>query len=278
MKENTLVNAPKSCSICNSHDFHLQGSFSEKPSNETDYGFNPYNRSLYSCDNCGHFINNYGEGMDLSCLYEGDYWDSTYAHKIEDTFHRIMNLTSDQSDNRGRVSYINGFFDMINIDIKSIKALDIGSGLAVFPAVMKEYGWDITALDPDNNAAEHARKVANVSAISADYLKETIDGEFDLISLNKVLEHIPDMIGMLRKVRSNLGDGGYVYLELPDGEAAIKDHEGAFREEFFVEHYCAFSFSSFALLVKKSGFKLITMERLVEPSGKYTLRGFLKVA
>ena len=27
--------------------------------------------------------------------------------------------------------------------------LDVGSGLAVFPAVMKEMGWLCTALDPD---------------------------------------------------------------------------------------------------------------------------------
>lgn len=263
------------CQICKSDNWQTMRIYTEKPDLETDYGFQSYRRGLFQCNNCGHFENRYGPDINLSNLYTGNYWDSTYKSKIKDTFSRIMNLPAEHSDNRGRVKYINDIW-AIRFSHLDKKALDIGSGLAVFPAVMKETGWDITALDPDPNAAQHARDNAAVSAIAADYLKEPVEGKYNLISLNKVLEHVPDMGVFLKKVKTNLTEGGVAYLEIPDGEKAIEDSQGPDREEFLVEHYCAFSARSFLMLAENSGFELITMERLIEPSGKYTLRGFFK--
>jgi hypothetical protein len=66
---------------------------------------------------------------------------------------------------------------------------------------------------------------------------------------------------------------GFVYLELPDGEAAST--EGFGREEFFVEHLHVFSFRSIVMLAERAGFRPIAVERLQEPSTKFTLRAFL---
>ena len=48
------------------------------------------------------------------------------------------------------------------------------------------------------------------------------------------------------------------------------------REEFFIEHYHAFSLASIGLLIEKAGLTILSIERLREPSGKYTLRAFCK--
>jgi hypothetical protein len=64
-----------------------------------------------------------------------------------------------------------------------------------------------------------------------------------------------------------------VYVELPDGEAAAL--AGAGREEFFVEHLHVFSFASIVMLANRAGFDPICIERLREPSTKFTLRAFL---
>jgi hypothetical protein len=60
---------------------------------------------------------------------------------------------------------------------------------------------------------------------------------------------------------------------VPDGEAAV--HEGPGREEFFIEHHHIFSAVSLALLAARAGFNVQVIERLREPSRKYTLRAFL---
>ena len=71
-----------------------------------------------------------------------------------------------------------------------------------------------------------------------------------------------------------MAEHGFVYIELPDGEAAARE-EGFGREEFFVEHFHVFSVASIARLAEHAGFEARVIERLREPSSKYTLRAFL---
>jgi SAM-dependent methyltransferase len=155
--------------------------------------------------------------------------------------------------------------------------LDVGSGLCVFLHGMKAAGWRGTALDPDERAVAHAREVVGVDAICGDWMTAKIEGRYDLITFNKVLEHVVDPVAMLARARQGLTPGGMVYLELPDGEAAAPPRgEGFGREEFFIEHHHVFSLASVSLLAEKAGFSAVTVERLREPSTKYTLRAFLR--
>ncbi|MBA3502719.1 MAG: class I SAM-dependent methyltransferase, partial [Deltaproteobacteria bacterium] len=85
--------------------------------------------------------------------------------------------------------------------------------------------------------------------------------------------HVEDPIALLASAKSVVND--FVYVELPDGEAAARE-EGFGREEFFVEHFHVFSVASFAQLAERAGFEVDAIERLREPSSKYTLRAFLK--
>jgi hypothetical protein len=77
---------------------------------------------------------------------------------------------------------------------------------------------------------------------------------------------------MLKRAHQCISPGGLVYLEVPDGEMASLC--GKEREEFFIEHLHIFSFVSLAMLIKKAGFEPLLIERLVEPSSKFTLRAF----
>lgn len=261
------------CPMCGASEWQEEAQFTSRPEGETDFGITDYDRHLISCGNCGHVLNIHH--VDLDALYDQDYWDKTYSDKITETFHKIMSLPPDRSDNRLRVAAINRFWQEHGPDLPRT-LLDIGAGLAVFPAAMKESGWQATALDPDVRAAEHARKTAGVEALQADFLKQDLNCEFSLVTLNKVLEHVPDPGAMLARVHKVLAPRGLVYVELPDGEGALKDSPA--REEFFIEHYCAFSMASMMHMCQSAGFKCDSAERLREPSGKYTLRAFLRVA
>jgi hypothetical protein len=67
-----------------------------------------------------------------------------------------------------------------------------------------------------------------------------------------------------------------VYIELPDGEGASE--EGPGREEFFIEHLHVYSTASTALLIQHAGLRTSRIERLREPSGKFTLFAFCEQA
>jgi len=152
--------------------------------------------------------------------------------------------------------------------------LDVGSGLGVFPYAMKKAGWECTAVDPDPRAVEHAQKVVGVHAVCGDFNAMENLGLFDAVTFNRVLEHVKNPIQMLRNGQRHLKKGGFIYVEVPDGEIAAREGKG--REEFFIDHLHVFSLTSFSLLAQKAGFTPIIIERLKEPSSKYTLRAFLR--
>ena len=143
----------------------------------------------------------------------------------------------------------------------------------MFLARLKEAGWRCTALDPDPRAVAHARDVVGVEALCGDFMRIEPPGRYDLVAFNKVLEHVADPVAMLARSRDFLAPGGVVYVEVPDGEAAVR--EGPGREEFFIEHLWVFSAASLAVLAARAGLSVQRLERLREPSSKYTLRAFL---
>ena len=77
----------------------------------------------------------------------------------------------------------------------------------------------------------------------------------------------------IKKCHELLKPGGFVYVELPDGECAAK--KGMPREEFFIEHLHVFSLQSTILLAERAGFMMYKIFRTHEPSDKYSLRAFL---
>jgi 2-polyprenyl-3-methyl-5-hydroxy-6-metoxy-1,4-benzoquinol methylase len=187
-----------------------------------------------------------------------------------------MSLPADRSDNRHRVARILEFFrtHAPGAVTGTPRLLDVGAGLGVFPAVMKESGWHVTALEPDPRTVEHLREVVGVEAANANLfdLQPASFGTFDAITFNKVLEHVEDPVPLLAKAAEFLRPQGFIYVELPDVAAA---EDGPGREEFFIEHHHVFSPASLILLAERAGMAVVSVERLREPSGKFTLRGFL---
>jgi len=266
------------CPVTGARDWERVAAFDAPPPAETDFGLSPYHRELWRSPSTGHVVNRHA--MDLSTLYDGDYWTRTYGddEAVGRVFQRIMGLPAARSDNRGRVAFVDAYCRTHTGWAGSGETralLDVGSGLAVFPAAMREAGWRAAALDPDPRAARHAERVAGVQGIVADFMTQDLTDRFPLVAFNKVLEHVPDPVAMLARAARVLAPGGLVYVELPDAEGALADPEGPAREEFAIEHYCAFSSVSYTLLAQRAGFRVELLERLVEPSGKYTLRGFL---
>ena len=269
-----------SCLFCFSELFIHVFTYTSPPEGEIRFEFSSsrlYLREVWRCSLCGHFISIHD--MNTVLLYNDDYVSSNYQDQdgIASTFKRIISLPPSQSDNTGRVQRILDFssshFTHTPRNIV-LSILDVGSGLGVFPYKMQAAGWDCTALDPDMRSVKHAREVVGVKAIHGDFMEIQDIGQFDAITFNKVLEHVENPINMLAKSLVHLRRDGFVYVEVPDGESAVI--EGEEREEFFIDHPHIFSFTSLSLLSTHAGLAVQAIERIREPSGKYTLRAFLK--
>jgi 2-polyprenyl-3-methyl-5-hydroxy-6-metoxy-1,4-benzoquinol methylase len=260
----------EACPLCDGAALEPVFEYDAPPAGETafDLGGQAYRRRYLRCRCCGHFVSDHE--LDLRALYEGEYMDATYAgDRLLATYERIMGLPAERSDNVARVR-------RVCARLAPGSVLDVGSGLGVFPARMKDAGWRATALDPDARAVAHAREHIGVAAVQADFMTADDLGRHDLVTFNKVLEHVSDPVAMLQRAHGALEEGGTVYVELPDGECAAQDGPG--REEFCIEHVHVFSLASLCLLAMRAGFVVRSAERLREPSDKYTLYGFLEAA
>jgi 2-polyprenyl-3-methyl-5-hydroxy-6-metoxy-1,4-benzoquinol methylase len=268
--------------LCGGREFATVFNYREPPPGEVRFGLGstPYSREIRRCAQCGHFLSLHD--IDMRYLYSGQYVDATYGGDgLKRAFDRINALPEERSDNVGRVRRVVDFcsvhFSKMLAEGRKPSVLDVGSGLCVFlHRLSKQTGWACTALDPDSRAARHASECAGVTGVCGDFMHARDMGHFDMITFNKVLEHVSDPVGMLARARTFLSPGGLVYVELPDGEAAAV--AGAGREEFFIDHHHVFSAKSFRVLATKAGFDASAIESLQEPSTKYTLRGFLTVS
>ena len=101
-------------------------------------------------------------------------------------------------------------------------------------------GWTCHGVDLDERQIQHARVDLGIEAHQQDLSSISDIGQFDLVTFNKVLEHVEHPDVLLAASRRFLKPGGLVYVELPDGEGA--EVEGPTREEFCVEHIHVFSF------------------------------------
>lgn len=265
--------------LCGKNEFEVTFTYREPPAGEVhfDFGANgTYARRILRCTDCGHFLSVHD--MDMSRLYEGAYVSSTYGEDgLRRAFERIIALDPARSDNVGRVERLTAFARE-HFGVEGAAGprtiLDVGSGLCVFLHRIKaNTNWLCTALDPDPRAAAHARDCVGVRALCGDFMRPETLGRFDMITFNKVLEHVVDPVAMLAHSHRHLNPDGFVYIELPDGEAACLD--GQDREEFFIDHHHVFSRKSIQVLAERAGFSILVFERIREPSTKYTLRGFL---
>ncbi len=238
-----------------------------------------YKRAYMRCVICRHFFSQHE--MDMSSLYGGDYLNATYGGRegVRAAFERVSALQPSASDNHHRVLRVNNFVDTRFENKDSGRSLlDIGSGIGVFVSGMKSMGWKCTALDPDGRFSEHARNTVGVKTTTCDFADVDISGwgNFDCVSLNKVLEHVEDPVAFLRKTSRLLSARGITYIEVPDGEMAVLDGGG--REEFFIDHHHVFSSESLASILTRADLELLQLERLREPSGKFTLFAFASAA
>jgi 2-polyprenyl-3-methyl-5-hydroxy-6-metoxy-1,4-benzoquinol methylase len=263
--------------MCGGADLRVHFTYAEPPPLEIGFPMTAsetYWRELHRCYACGHFLEWFP--FDQSRLYCGEYVTATYqdANGVRRNFDRINALPPARSDNAGRARHVDAFCRQHLDGSRHYRLLDVGAGLGVFPARMKAMGWDCTAIDMDDRLAVHYCDVVGVRGLVADVRTVSGLGPFDLVTLNKVLEHVEDPVAMLASVARLLAPGGIIYVELPDGEAA--ESEGKEREEYLLGHMHVFSFASYALLIARAGFELVCCERLREPSAKFTLRGFAR--
>ena len=145
---------------------------------------------------------------------------------------------------RSRLNLINS---KININEKP-RIVDIGAGNAILGIALKECydEADYDVVEPDK---EVRSKYGNWVNKQFSNISELKIGNYDLVFMNQVLEHVPDPLGFLVSVEKILKPEGYVYIDVPYKDYLFKPS---------VEpHLLFWNKKSVSVLLEKTRFKTI---------------------
>jgi len=231
-------------------------------------------RHWYECPNCGMATqilpiasSNYLDSV-KTAYYEIDIGSG----KILERYCSIMSLPNHSSDNYHRVKRILSFIGQL--DIKGqFDILDIGAGTGVFIAKMRElasFDFNAVMVEPDPLVGQHLQSLGLGTVINKPFNVSGFVGKYDIITLNKIVEHLEDPVSILSGISDILrNDSSLVYIEVPDKISLIKcNDEDNMLGSMHHNLYCP---SSLDKLVSNIGLKVVNIGQIHEPSGKYTV-------
>jgi 2-polyprenyl-3-methyl-5-hydroxy-6-metoxy-1,4-benzoquinol methylase len=97
------------------------------------------------------------------------------------------------------------------------RILDIGCGRGVFLNVMKKNGWTVAGTEYDRNTAEFITKNFNIHVVTGNPMDWGFPPEsFDVITMNHVLEHMPDPKIAIDECSRLLVKGGLLVVAVPN--------------------------------------------------------------
>ena len=121
------------------------------------------------------------------------------------------------------LSRIGPFEDIVGGIVLYLKAgdkgrlLDVGCGNGRFLDQMRQLGWEVTGVEPDGAAASVAREKLGLKVFQGSLVEAKFpDGHFDAITMNHVIEHAIDPIGLLKECRRILRPGGKLVVVAPN--------------------------------------------------------------
>jgi SAM-dependent methyltransferase len=237
-----------------------------------------YSRYWIDCRKCGVATNVLPKESALHLkniranYYEVDFAGSDICEK----YLRVMSMPTDQSDNAARVARVIDFVRRWFGVFAYPRVMDIGAGTGVFLSrLVDETGgaWQYLGVEPDPRAASHLRQLDKFKVVEAMYLGQPELHGFNLITLNKVIEHIEDPLPfMLQVAKSLVPADGLLYIEVPDKLTTLLRPP---QDNILGALHChLYDPLSLVYLLRSAGLDPLCINRIAEPSGKLSVYAF----
>ncbi|MEP6677417.1 MAG: class I SAM-dependent methyltransferase [Ferruginibacter sp.] len=135
--------------------------------------------------------------------------------------------------------------------------LDIGCGTGAFLNDMKQHGWAVAGLEPDETARGKAKELYGLEPLSIEELFNQPTGSFNAITMWHVLEHVHDLHGYMDQLKRILAPAGKIFIAVPNYTSYDATIYGSHWAAYDVpRHLYHFSPTSMKLLVEQHGLKL----------------------
>lgn len=255
--QEALLNLPKetvvNCILCNAAISYENKRF-------TNYLALPHPYQILNCSDC-----------DLSWLsprptitgYAEVYSDQHYFGSGESSPENYQELVSQ------RLFYYRKRVQWLKYLMRKntpLSILDYGAATGNFVAVARQEGHLCDGVELSGDARLTAIKTLGIKLLSANESQTLNHGQFDVVHMNHVLEHMPDPIGHLQWCRDVLNKDGLLLIEVPNQFHNDLDRVRRFfrvggKQKIFnsysLHHTYFFTPSSMRRLMQKSGFEIV---------------------
>jgi len=203
------------CLLCNSNDISIRDSLSAEnilacwsqegrplPPSSVQNLQSEGTIHLYECRKCGfQFFNPKLAG-------DGEFYEEIHANRSD---YYAPNRPENQRNARFAIEH--GYQSLLDVGCGDGSALD-----AAKRAGLKTYGMELSP----TAAAAAAERGHIIFPVLLDNLAPEWEGKFDLISLNQVLEHVPDPPDLIRQCLRFLSPRGTMAIAVPSATGLLK--------------------------------------------------------
>jgi SAM-dependent methyltransferase len=136
--------------------------------------------------------------------------------------------------------------------------LEIGGGTGAFSNAMKNIGWEVTGLEPDENSRNISLENYQIKLFPIEHLDSLPDNSFDLITLWHVLEHVTDLNSYFDTFKKLLKKNGRLIIAVPNYTSFDAQYYKSFWAAYDVpRHLFHFSPKSIQQICKRHEFEVI---------------------
>ncbi len=181
--------------------------------------------------------------------FEEDYFEGYYKGIADFTKKRDKELANWFL---GMLRYINLYYPIKKG--KGKKLIEFGCATGVLSALLRNFGWEVTATDVSNYAVKKARKnYKGIKFLVHDMEKPFGDKGFDVALAFDVVEHLPHPEVGIRNVYNLLRKGGSVIFSTPN------DYSHVYNDPTHVSVKTPWEWKK---IMKKVGFKSIFIKQI----------------
>ena len=203
---------------------------------------------LLSCGACGLLFDPGRSAGELHELYDqsyfedysgdrGAYWDDPLARRFEA---------------RKRLRWVRRHGG-------SGRLLEIGCAAGYFLEAARDAGFEVLGVEPEPTAAGRARERTGAEVLVG-FVEDVKLPErpFDFAAAWHVLEHIPEPIGAIERIRAALRPGGLLFVEVPNAQGHNARREGLDWQPLELTHHVAhYGPESLRGLLARAGFEVL---------------------
>ncbi len=206
---------------------------------------------VWHCNACSiRFTQNIPDQSSIGRYYQSENYIShtdTKKGLINSIYHIVRKRTLHQKQRL--VEKFTGY--------KNGNLLDLGAGTGAFSSHMKDAGWNVIGLEPDETTRLRAFELHGISLQGTDALFISAPASFEAVSMWHVLEHVHALHDYLEQINRVLKPSGKAFIAVPnytsfDAEV-YKEYWAAYDVPRHLYH---FSPRSMKLLIEKHGMKL----------------------